>query len=251
MAEVGREMIYSLIRFWSVPYRLYRDGDAPVEKPSGFQVFREGFPPPEHVARAVARAYVEAFSGPPWFENWKEEEVLAKMEKDLRPPFRLVVMEGDEIHPVGGFCWGAVVRKEEVLPRIKESAELGEAEGEILGRLLEKRIRGEEVFFLDEIAILPPFRGGITPIQFLIRPLMEACVARGYREGVSWTHRDSTITYISRYAGFRVLSPSFGDKVVIYCGDCRPILKLLQNVDGEKIAALIRGVSKVLGIRRK
>ncbi|MEJ5186711.1 MAG: hypothetical protein WHT46_06490 [Candidatus Geothermincolales bacterium] len=244
-------MIYTLIRTWSLPYKLYLDGQAPVRPPEGFRVFGESEPPPEEIREAVAEAYAKAFSGPPWYESWKEQEVLDKMEGDLRPPFRLVVMEGDEEHPVGGFCWGALVRKEEVLPRIVNSAGIEGQEAETLGAVLGKEIRGEGVFFLDEIAILPPFRGGVTPIQFLIRPLMEASVAMGYREGVSWTHRDSTIAYISRYAGFRPLRPSFGEKVVIYCRDCLPILKILQNVDGDRIAALIGKVSGLLGVRKR
>ncbi len=244
-------MVYSLIRLWSILYPLHEDGKSPVKSPANFQVFREDDPPSEGVKKAVARAYVEAFSGPPWFERWDEQEVLAKMEVDLKPPFRLVVMEGNEEYPVGGFCWGAVIDKEEVVRRIVLSAGLKGTEEEELERVLERRIEGKEVFFLDEIAILPPFRGGITPIQFLIRPLLEACVSRGHKEGVSWTHRSSTIAYISRYAGFRPLEPTFDDKLVIYCGDCRPILRLLQNVDGERIAALIKGVSKALGVKRR
>jgi len=201
--------------------------------------------PPE-VLRDAALAYARVFSEPPWDEAWEVEEVMEKMRRELRPPCCLTLMEGDGRSPVGGFSWGAVVPVAEAADRTLQAHGFRAAGiREYLDSRLRGAIRGERVFFLDEVAILREFRGGMAPIQFLVRPVLETAVASGATEGVGWTSWSSKIAPLSLYLGFSEVIAEVEGIAFLYNPDIRPLLKIAQNVNGQALERLVRSASRL------
>ncbi len=197
--------------------------------------------------RDAAAAYVRVFSEPPWNESWEIGEVMEKMRRELKSPSCLTLMEGDERFPVGGFAWGAVVPVGEAADRTLEAH--GFRTRGVRGLLddrLRSRVSGSTVFFLDEVAILREFRGGMSPIQFLVRPALEMAVWSGATEGVGWTSWNSKIAPLSLYLGFSELIAEIEGIAFLYNPDIRPLLKIAQNVNGQALERLVRSASRLV-----
>jgi hypothetical protein len=239
-----------LLRIMSLPFPLHPPGEAPVKVPPRYHVYEGLEAVPEEVLREVARSYARVFSEPPWNEEWESEDVLEKIRRELRYPSCLTTMDGDEEWKVGGFAWGAVVPREEAARRTVEAHRFEQEESRrLIEEGIKKHLKGEKVFFLDEVAVLRPFRGGMSPIQFLVRPVLEKALAEGATEGIGWTSWSSKIAPLSLYLGFSTKVAETEGIVLLYNPDLRPLVKIAQNVDGRSLERLIGLASKVVGKR--
>lgn len=236
-----------ILRTLAAPFRAYPPGKAPVRSPDGFRSFYGLDEVPPVSLRGTALAYTKVFGEPPWNETWEFGEVMAKMEGELKRPSCLTLMEGDEEQKVGGFCWGAVVPVEDAASRTVEAHRFkGPEVHEAIARKMDATIRKEKVFFLDEVAVLRQFRGGMAPIQFLVRPALEVAVDAGAIEGVGWTSWHSKIAPLSLYLGFSTLIAEVENIAFLYNPDIRPLLKIAQNVNGQVLERVIRSASRLV-----
>ncbi|MDI6830154.1 MAG: hypothetical protein QME88_02345 [Actinomycetota bacterium] len=236
-----------MLRALSAPFRLYPPGEAPVRSPEGFRSYAGVDEVPAGVLRDTAMAYARVFSEPPWNEAWEPEAVMEKMRRELRPPSCLTLMRGNEHQPVGGFAWGAVVPVEEAAERtLAAHGFRSPGVKELLDGGMRGRISGRRVFFLDEVAILREFRGGMAPIQFLVRPALEMAVWSGATEGVGWTSWSSKIAPLSLYLGFSEVVAEVEGIAFLYNPDIRPLLKIAQNVNGQALERLVRSASRLV-----
>ncbi len=241
-------MKYNLmLKTLALPFKAYPPGEAPVRSPDRFRSFYglEELPPDSLLDAAYA--YAAVFAEPPWNEAWEVDEVVTKMKNELKRPSCLTLMEGDAEQRVGGFCWGGVVPVGDAPGRTVEAHRFKSpgAHGTI-ARKLKTAVKGEQVFFLDEVAIARRFRGGMAPIQFLVRPALEVAVDAGAVEGVGWTSWRSKIAPLSLYLGFSTLVAEIEEIAFLYNPDIRPLLKIAQNVNGQVLERIIRSASRLV-----
>ncbi|MDY6794395.1 MAG: hypothetical protein SWK76_03800 [Actinomycetota bacterium] len=235
-----------MLKALSTPFKAYAPGKAPVKCPAGFSTYYGADRVPPQILRHLARSYRRVFAEPPWNEEWKVEEVEEKIIRELEYPSCLAVMEGNNEWRVGGFSWGAVVPAAEAARRTQEAHKLDDHKAqEVLRRRLEATFRGDKVYFLDEVAILRDFRGGMSPIQFLVRPSLEVAVDEGAVEGIGWTSWDSKIAPLSLYLGFSTLVAEVKGLAFLYNPDIRPLLKIAQNVNGQVLERLVRSATRL------
>ncbi|RJP26796.1 MAG: hypothetical protein C4536_15240 [Actinobacteria bacterium] len=237
----------AMLKTLALPFKAYPPGEAPVKSPDVFRSFHGLEEVPLAWLWDAALAYIGVFGEPPWNETWEAQEVVAKMESELKRPACLTLMEGDAEQRVGGFCWGAVVPVEEAADRAVEAHRFkgSGVRGRIAGKL-EAVIKGKRAFFLDEVAISRRFRGGMAPIQFLVRPALEIAVDEGTIEGVGWTSWNSKIAPLSLYLGFSTLIAEVEEIAFLYNPDIRPLLKIAQNVNGQVLERIIRSASRLV-----
>lgn len=236
-----------VLKALAFPFRLYPPGEAPVRSPDRFRSYHGVHEVPVGVMRDTALAYARVFSEPPWNEDWEPEEVMEKMRRELEPPSCLTIMRGDEEQAVGGFAWGAVMPVDEAAARTLEAHGF-QTPGvrELLDGAMRRHIKGPRVFFLDEVAILREFRGGMAPIQFLVRPALEMAVSSDAVEGVGWTSWSSKIAPLSLYLGFSELIAEVEGIAFLYNPDIRPLLRIAQNVNGQALERLVRSASRLM-----
>ncbi len=237
----------NVLKVLSAPFKIHAPGEAPVRSPNTFQSYYNLNEEPPSVKRDVAIAYTKVFCEPPWNENWKIEEVEEKIVSEINGPSCLTIMEGNSEHKVGGFSWGAVVPTEKAAHRTMEAHRFeGARIEELLSKKLSRIIKGDKVFFLDEVAVLREFRGGMSPIQFLVRPSLEVAVDAGAIEGVGWTSWRSKIAPLSLYLGFSTIVAEIEDVAFLYNPDIRPLLKIAQNVNGQTLEKIIASASRLV-----
>ena len=236
-----------ILKTLAAPFKTYPPGKAPVKTPEGFRSFYGLDEIPPASLRDTAAAYAGVFGEPPWNESWEVAEVMEKMETELKRPSCLTLLEGNEEASVGGFCWGAVVPMEDAAGRTVAAHRFkGPGVNDMIARKLEATIKKDRVFFLDEVAILRGFRGGMSPIQFLVRPALEVAVDAGAIEGVGWTSWRSKIAPLSLYLGFSTLIVEVEEIAFLYNPDIRPLLKIAQNVNGQVLEKIIRSASRLV-----
>jgi len=154
---------------------------------------------PSATRDGLACAYQRVFAKPPWKERWERTQVLTKLRRDLASGNAfLSVLAGDATDPVAGFCWGASVSPARARDRVRAARPMRShaALAEIVLRL---RAR---VLFVDEIAVLPRFRGGLTPLLQLVLPVAEIAAAEGLPV-VCWSNeRARIVPILLEYFGF-------------------------------------------------
>lgn len=108
-------------------------------------VLRSALPCAENIARQIAGVYVEAFAGPPWFESWDPDQVLADFTTEMSRPGALCLVAQEEV--IVGFCWGYSVTL---------GANLDE---HLQAPGLSTTLHHKTYFYLDECAVLPTLHG--------------------------------------------------------------------------------------------
>lgn len=240
-------LIRAMLKVATHRLSVFEANEAPISMPKErFLVF--SLPPRDPILqRGLAEAYQIVFGEEPWGETWEEEEVLAKLRRELTEDSFLVLMKENEEWPVVGFSWGAV------LPVEALEARVGTALGmEPVGLEQELRVRGvDRILYFDEFAILRQFRGSIiNSIRFLLRPGFELGYQLGVCQTLFWSIPAAKIIPLSLYMGYRaIFSIEVEEKEIIflYNDNFLPMLKLGQNVDWRRIARVILKTSSVLG----
>ncbi len=222
---------------------IYRIGQEPVPLPSNIDVFSNL--PEKRVLENIAKAYCQIFSEPPWFETHTKERVIEKLSKEIENG-RLVIMRKEGSEEIVGFCWGAVIPTYQIPERvarapfyhnIKEGSK--KAEG-----LLTFFSKEGQVLYLDELAVAKESRGGLAPIQFLLRPLLDFGWQKGAKRALFWTSDESKIKPLSLYMGFEPIYKI--DKIVfITTPNILPLLKLAQCYEPNKISKIMRITSRI------
>jgi hypothetical protein len=239
----------AFIKLISTPFKLFPPGEAPVKYPAEFKLYHSYDEISDTMLDDLVSCYILVYSKPPWNEVWDSEMVKEKLARELSSNgASLIVMEGNSEHRVAGFHWSAVIPLSEVPRRTVEAHQFkDDGVEEYLREKLSKAVKGPLVLFDDESALLPEFRGGIAPLQFLIRYSYETAIASGVIEGLIWTSWKSKAAALSRFMGFNPIGVEVEGIVFLYNPDIRPLLKMMQNVDGkhlEKIITLMDGFAK-------
>jgi hypothetical protein len=202
-----------------------------------FKIFY-GLPDPPLLSVLVS-AYKQVFSEEPWQEIWSDIQVLTKLHRELRGQCFLVIMEGNERWPVAGFAWGALTGIEELEERI------GEAIGLPLRGMDEvfKAHRIDKILYFDEFAILQPFRRGLEPIRFLLRPGLELGMREGVSQTLFWSTPESRITPLALLTGYEpILRIGAGKKEIIFLfhPDVLSLLKMTRMMKQSTAAKIMR-----------
>ncbi len=230
-----------LIRIMGLFLRAFPRGRAPIPMPPKFRAYHSFSEIPAWVLDGTAKAYAAIFAEPPWNEKWECQDVAAKIEREVSSSSCsfFAVMEGNTEFPVGGFCWGSVIPKGEIFQRVMEAHEISTSLS------LDKKIKGEKVLFVDEVAILKDFRGGIAPLQFLFRDLLEISLTEKIGI-VCWTSKRSKIYPFLLRFGFCGIEEA-EDIIFLYASPAvgRALAKFDQSLDFEKIQRIIALTSKL------
>jgi hypothetical protein len=131
---------------------------------SGFQSI------PRDVLQSVVEIYRQAFSEPPFCQEWPEELVWEKLKQELTGEDTfLSILCGDEQDPVAGFCWGALIRREDFVARIKQTIRCTPHDEETLHSMA-ARLEAQFVI-IDRLVKIPKYRGGgMFSILALLKP---------------------------------------------------------------------------------
>ena len=237
-------LIRGILRTVTLPWKIYEPGKAPITVPSQFLTFTSL--PPENVLTPLVEAYCKVFQEPPWKEHYSREEVVEKLSRELSGrAVRLVIMKGNQKEPVGGFCWGAVISPQEIIERVTKTKWWKGSEEEI--EKLQKLVDffKDRILFLDELAILKPFCGGLTPLQFLLRPLLELGWENNTSIALFWTSQESKIMPLAFYVGFQPLC-SFDEIIFLMNPNFISLLKLAQHFNSRKAQKIISFTARLM-----
>jgi len=202
---------------------------------------------PIELKEEIVKAFQQVFSEPPWFEKWEREAVLAKINKELSGNSFLVVLRGNEISPVAGFCWGKILRIDGIENHV--GLALG-ARPKGLEEVLKGLQRNEDdrVLYFHEFALLRQFRRGADPVKNLLIPGLQFGLKEGVIRTLFWTTPESKIFNLARYMGYREIFGTMyrGKKILfMYNKDFRPLLKVAQ-MDSRLIIKLLKITSAVI-----
>jgi hypothetical protein len=242
---IKHQLIRAALKVLTLPLPVFLPGETPIFS-ERFSIFSR-LPEDTTLRAGLVKAYQTVFGEPPWKEEWPEEKILIKLQRELTGHSFLVLMQGDEKFPVGGFSWGAVVPVGTLETRIGQAL-LKQPTG--LTKILQNRGM-DEVLYFDEFAILRPFRRGLEPIRFLLRPGLE--LGLGYQnrmhQALFWSIPNSKIVPIALYVGFEpVFQFEAEGKEIIFLlnPNFLPLLKIAQSVKGKRIAQLMKVISRFL-----
>ncbi|KKP70340.1 hypothetical protein A2X44_01350 [candidate division CPR3 bacterium GWF2_35_18] len=230
-------LIRSILRMGTLPYKIYPLEGSPVRIPPKFHSYFDSCP--ETVAQQVVSAYIQVFGEPPWNEIHDPETILCRLYDEIESGF-LTTMSS----PLGvvGFSWGALIPKSQISQRILRTKSNFTGVRQLLANL--PHTKSDSILFYDEFAITSTSRGGLTPIQFLLRPGLELAFNQGVKSLIFWTSWKSNIANLSVYMGFEPLCESEGI-VFLVNRDFTPLLKITQNLKQRKIARLMKLTSRL------
>ncbi len=208
--------------------------------PENYKLYRGYKTVPKGTLDSLVDCYRRIFNEPPWNENWKREEVLEKIEKDLvsETSFLVVLNEDGEVK---GFAWGDVI----------DSSKIKKRAARALG-VEEERIKlsapQEKVMYCDELAIDRTARGGIGPIKNLWRRAADN-LGEEPKSTIFWSTPESRIVPVVKVLGYEVRGQTMKDDkriIFLYHPDVRT-LKRLTSLKAEKMKSLMRLLSKLRG----
>ena len=206
----------------ALPYSMKKK--AKIIKPVNFFYFLNDFP--KKFKKEVLLCYQKIFSEPPWSENWEDEEVLRKLEKELKGGKSfLSIMLNNQNNMVVGLCWGAIINPNNIKERIDTIS------NESLNKLenyLEKR-GIDKVLFFDELGILKNFRGGVNPLRFLTLPGFEIGYKNNVKQAIFWSTPASKIVPFMKLLGFKTIIKE-GKIVILYSRNFTSVLKIARNI---------------------
>ena len=232
--------------------KIWPPDQAPVKLlPGKFTLSHEVPLVPKSLVVAYQRVFKEATY---WAENWSEEDVLTKLQREVfSPDSFLVTMEGDLETPIAGFAWGEILAPTNLGERIAKALQKKPAEFDGLIDML-LRFRITKLVYADEFAIVARFRNGIQPVRGLLQPWLEwAWLENQVFSCLFWTTPASPIYKLGVYMGFEPIfwiKDGNKDLVFIFNPDFRPLLKICQNLDTRKIARLMTMTEKVLSHKK-
>jgi len=192
----------------------------------------------------VAEAFIKVFSERPWNENWLKEEVLAKMDRELTENSFIVVLRGNENFPVAGFCWGRILKVDELETHIEPA--LGVKPIGLENSIRKLAGKDERILYFHEFAILRQFRRGIEPLRFLLLPSLQFGWLQGVNKTLFWTSPESKIFPLSLYMGYRpILETKAKEKKIyfMYNPDFRSLLNIAQRIKERRVAKIMRFTS--------
>lgn len=233
-------MVRLILRIVGIFLRAYPPGQAPVRQPEGFSTFYRFEDIPEDVLKNLAGAYREIFSEEPWNEDWEERAVIEKLRREMGSGYSyLAVMDGNSEHPTAGFCWGSAIPTREIPQRIADAHPIPQQEAWKLAEL-PSRLDGSEIMFVDEVALLRQFRGGMRPLLLLFLPLLEIVIDKGLGI-IFWSSTNSKIVPFLVRWGFQPIS-EIDDITVLYLtpSSSRILGKLVQNLDDKKLESIMK-----------
>lgn len=236
-------LIRLCLRLWTFRQPVWSSGTAPISFPDTHQTWSLEQVEPTCILNQVAQAYVAVFADKPWEEHYEPEWVIGKLRRELASSSAcLVTLKGNEAWPVAGFCWGVVATPLEVYQRILAARSMDKNETvqkKLSLLLLNGTLKLDDKFlFVDEIAILRAFRGGLSPIQFLIRPVFELGYQCGVHQTLFWTMRRSPIYPLALGMGFESVGEVDGIEYMFH-PNFVPLLKVLQNMKPERIRTIL------------
>ncbi len=233
------KLSHSLIRaemgFLTLNLRLHPSGEAPVRSPGNFVTYTGELPEDDWLG-ALAGAYAEVFAQRPWNEVHRIDSVVGKVKRECTDDGCLTILRGNRDVPVGGFCWGATIPVEAIPPRAAAARGKAEERFQVLVEHLHQVgiANTSNVLYVDELAVLREFRGGVGPIQFVLRPILEYTVGRGVKPAIFWTSKESKILALAIYMGFVPIC-QIGEIVFLLNRDVTPLLKIAQNLTPEHV----------------
>lgn len=236
-------LIRAALKVLTLPFPVFLPGETPIFS-ERFSIFSR-LPEDATLRAGLIRAYQTIFGESPWKEEWPEEKILAKLQRELADYSFLVLMQGDEKFPVGGFSWGAVVSVGALETRVGQAL-LKQPTG--LTKILQKQGM-DEVLYFDEFAILRSFRRGLEPIRFLLRPGLELGYQNRVHQALFWSTPSSKIVPLALYVGFEpVFQFEVGGKEIIFLlnPNFLPLLKLAQSTKGKRVAQFMKAISRFL-----
>lgn len=241
--KIDHLLIRTLIKGITLPFSLK---NSEIKVPPRYRIFN-GIPP-EKIQKDISRCYKELFSGPPWYENWEEKEIIEKINKELKSNLSfLTVMCGEGEYPIVGFCWGAIIDRAEICNRIaavlsvkKNSKFLKDFE-----RYLKKRGVKKVVYF-DELGLLKEGRGGVNPLRFLTLAGFNKARKNGVKKAIFWSTYNSKIVPIMKMMGFETIAKIRKKKIIfLYSPNCYPVLKIAQNISHKKVISIMKLASVI------
>lgn len=226
---------YRLIRMILrlITFPVFVPNKSPILVPKEFSVFYQL--PEDTTLKALIKGYQQVFGESPWEEKWKEEVVLTKLKRELSRNSFLVIMDGNKEWPVGGFSWGAIIPIEDLENRVRKA--LGSAPKGLI-EVIKHREKGEKILYFDEFSILRPFRRGVEPIRFLLRPGLEMGAKQGVFQTLFWSTPESRIVPLSIYMGYEPIILGFQPEekkkriIFMYNPNFTSLLKITQKVRG-------------------
>lgn len=237
-------LVRAVLKILTLHLRAHSPGKAPVESPKRFTIYKEGLP--EELG-PLATAYKQVFAEPPWDERHTLPEINEKLRQELMGDSFLVLMEGNEEFPVGGFCWGAVIPVAEIEERValaRPGASREKVQG-LIKTLYQKGLGNSKLLFLDELAVLRPFRGSLSPIQFLLRPGLELALEGRIKAALFWSSWESKIVPLAVYMGFEPVG-NINGIIFLLNRDVTPLLKIAQNFDPRGATRIMSLTSRII-----
>ncbi len=181
-----------LLRVVSVFYSLENDT---VPTPETYKSFFDG-DIPEKIEKELIKSYKEIFREEPWNEEWTNNQVAAKIKKDLvgKDTFLIVIEKESKVK---GFAWGSVIKQGEMPKRAAEAMRVAEYNFSIA-----VPNDKEKVLYCDELALLKEARGGIDPVRHLVKKILEYGLSKGLTATAFWSTPRSKIVPIAQMMGY-------------------------------------------------
>jgi hypothetical protein len=202
---------------------------------------------PLKALEGFARIYVDVASEPPWNATLDPAAVLSKLEAHLYQPDSWVGLLHGERGGVAGFCWGATVVAETLLPRLMASWPDLTRRREALDAIV-RGLRARRVVYVDEIGVAPSDRGPLRSLGAFVHlanvPLREALERR---LGIfCWTLEQTATFKILNGAYQFALAGSIGQVRFLWASPAhaRDVATVATAVDFRTFCAFFRSAAR-------
>jgi len=243
--KIGNLIIRALLNLVTALFPL-KDGETSI--PRRYLSF-DGVISNEKIRRDLTECYRLLFSQAPWFEEWKEEEVMKKFDEETSHPLSFsVIMKGDAEFPIAGFSWGSIIDLEEIAKRISYALSINYNESlEKITEYLRKR-KVDKILFFDELGILRGFRGGTDPLRFLTLKGFEKARKVGVKKAIFWSSKKSKIVPVMKMMGFEEIAKIKAKNreiIFLFSPNFSPVLKIAQSVPHNQVTKIMKIASSL------
>lgn len=213
-----------------------------------FEAFYSGLPKNETTDNLI-EVFIKIFSEHPWNEKWEKKDVLDKLNEEIKFTNNsfLVIMKGDNLLPVCGFSWGAVLAVELLPSRIEKALKISDGSFGNLVTFFNKHGVKKIVYF-DEFAIDSSFRRGVNPIRYLLMAGLKLGRKDNVYQTMFWTTPESKIMALSVLMGYQpILKKNVRGKEIVFMFNPSglSLLKIAENIGDKYIKFFMKTISFV------
>lgn len=172
----------------------------------------------KEIMSSLIQCYQKTFSEPEiWDEYYSDEEILAKLKKELSGACALRVCIDNDLEKVIGFCWAQSLSRAEINQCMGEVKYSKNCIFDEVSKRLSDLLTNQSAVYLQDLGIDKNYRQSVSLKSLILPSIISVSAQAKDQQLVFWSVAETCITHLAEKAGIRPFYKQ--DNMVFFCGD--------------------------------